>query len=66
MVGNRLKEIRMKEYLMTISEFSELLNINISTYSQLESGKRLCSIPVALEISNKLNRNVNDIWFLVK
>ena len=64
MVKNRLKEIRMKEYLMNMSEFSDFLGLTISMYSQLENGKKGCSLKVALEISNKLNKSVNDIWYL--
>ena len=64
MVKNRLKEIRMKEYLMNVSEFANFLEMNVSTYSQLENGKRHCSMQVALEISKKLNISVNDIWYL--
>lgn len=64
MVKNRLKEIRMKEYLMNVSEFAKFLNINVSTYSQLENSKRHCSLQVALDISKKLNKTVNDIWYL--
>lgn len=64
MVKNRLKEIRMKEYLMNMSEFSDFLGLTLSMYSQLENEKKGCSLKVAIEISNKLNKNVNDIWYL--
>lgn len=59
---NQLKEIRMKEYMMTKKAFSELLNINEKQYFRYEKGDSVPSIQVALKISNKLNRSINDIW----
>ena len=38
MVKNRLKEIRMKEYLMNMKEFANLLGINYAQYVRYENG----------------------------
>ena len=60
---NNLKMIRMTEYQMNSKEFAAYLEIPLSTYSQLETGKRKVTIPRALEISQKLNKTVNEIWY---
>ena len=64
MVKNRLKEIRMREYMMEPQEFAKLLNVNIKSYYQWETEFSKPPLEKALEISLKLNRNVNDIWYL--
>ncbi|WP_297995388.1 helix-turn-helix transcriptional regulator [uncultured Clostridium sp.] len=64
MIKNRLKEIRMREYMMNKGEFAALIGLTDSMYSQLESEKKGCSLKVALQISKKLNKSVNDIWYL--
>lgn len=63
-VKNRLKEIRMKEYLMNSKEFCSLLGVSQSTYSQIESNKQQGNIETILKISKALNRKVEDIWHL--
>lgn len=65
LVNNRLKEIRMKEYMMNSSEFSKAIGISLSTYSQIESNKQQGNIDTILKISKALNRKVEDIWFLI-
>lgn len=62
-VKNRLKEIRMREYLMSSSEFAKLLGVAISTYSQWESGSSNPSIVKCFEIANKLNKKLEEIWY---
>ena len=64
MVKNRLKEIRMKKYMMNSKEFSELLGIKANTYSQLETQKQQGNIETILKISKALNLKVEDIWDL--
>ena len=64
MVRNRLKEIRMKNYMMNAKEFSELLGIKANTYSQLETQKQQGNIETILKISKALNLKVEDIWYL--
>lgn len=65
MVKNKLKEIRMREYMMNSSEFCKILGISISTYSQIESNKQQGNIETILKISRALNRKVEDIWHLI-
>lgn len=65
MVKNKLKEIRMREYMMNSSEFCRVLGISISTYSQIESNKQQGNIETILKISKALNRKVEDIWYLI-
>lgn len=63
-VKNRLKEIRMREYMMNSSEFSKMLGISLSTYSQIETNKQQGNIETILKIAKALNRKVEDIWYL--
>lgn len=63
MVKNRLKEIRMKEYMMNSSQFSELLGVKLSNYSQIENNKKSVSLENAIDIAEKLNRKIEDIWY---
>lgn len=64
MVKNRLKEIRMKEYVMSPGEFAEFLGMSIKTYSGWENEFSRPTLEKALYISKKLNKNVNEIWYL--
>lgn len=62
-VKNRLKEIRMKEYMMNMTQFAEMLNINYKQYVKYEKGT-VPYLEVALKISKKLNKSVNEIFYL--
>ncbi|WDU82247.1 helix-turn-helix transcriptional regulator [Caloramator sp. Dgby_cultured_2] len=64
MVKNRLKEIRMREYMMSAGEFAKYLGTDIKNYSNWERNVSRPNLEKALEISKKLNRTVNDIWYL--
>lgn len=64
MIKNRLKEIRMREYMMEPAEFAALINVNIKTYYPLELGYSNPSIKKCLEIAKSLNKKVDDIWYL--
>jgi putative transcriptional regulator len=64
MVKNRLKEIRMREYMLNSSEFAKMIHISLSTYSQIESNKQQGNIDTILKIAKALNRKVEDIWYL--
>lgn len=64
MVKNRLKEIRMREYMMNSSEFSKFLGISLSTYSKIESNQQQGNIETILKITKALNLKVEDIWYL--
>ena len=63
-VKNRLKEIRMKEYMMNQTEFAKLLGVSMSTYNNMERGTVQGNIVNILMIAKALNRHVEDIWFL--
>ena len=64
-VQNKLKEIRMKEYMMdSKTEFANMLNVELHTYIQWESGKSSPKLEKALEVAQKLNKKVEDIWHL--
>ena len=60
---NRLKEIRMKEYMMNAKDFSSMLNVKKSTYSQWENGLNNPTLEKAFEISKMLNKTVIEIWY---
>jgi putative transcriptional regulator len=65
-VLNKLKEIRMKEYMMNQKEFCEnVLKINTRTYSPIEGNKVQGNIETAMIISKALNRKIEDIWYFV-
>lgn len=61
---NKLKEIRMKEYMMNITEFAQLLEVDRKVLSSWERGVSRPTLEKALEASQKLNRTVNEIWHL--
>lgn len=61
---NNLKEIRMREYMMTKREFSRLLNIVEQQYLRYENGLSTPSLEIALRIALTLNKTVNEIWIL--
>lgn len=64
-VRNRLKEIRMKEYMMTQKEFAGFLEMDYSMYNRIENNMKQVTLETALKISNKLNKTVNEIFELV-
>ena len=66
MVKNRLKEIRMREYMMNIVQFSKLLQVSNTTYCNWESNVSRPNLEKALEISDKLNKDIKEIWYLEK
>lgn len=63
-VKNRLKEIRMKEYMMNSIEFAKLLEVTNTTYSNWELQKVKPSLDTALNVARILNRAIEDIWYL--
>ena len=62
-IKNKLKEIRMKEYMLSSKEFAKMLDAPISTYSQWESGINNPTLAKSFEIAKKLNKSVIDIWY---
>jgi DNA-binding XRE family transcriptional regulator len=63
-VKNRLKEIRMKEYMMNQIEFAKILQISNTTYSNIENNNVQGNISTILKIAKLLNKPVETIWFL--
>lgn len=49
---------------MNLTEFSNMLGYDISTVSGWEKEKVKPELERALDVAKKLNRNVNDIWYL--
>lgn len=64
MVKNRLKEIRMKEFLMAPGEFAKYIGTDIKNYSNWENGRSVPRLEIALKIAIKLNKKVEDIWYV--
>jgi putative transcriptional regulator len=62
-VKNRLKEIRMREYMMSSGEFAKYLEVPVTVYSGWETNSSRPKLEKAFEIARKLNRKVDDIWF---
>jgi len=63
-VKNRLKEIRMREYLKNQTDFANKLEIPTKVYWSWENEKSNPTLERSLEIAKKLNKDVNDIWYL--
>lgn len=64
MVSNKLKEIRMKEYMMEPKEFAKKLGVTVRSYYQYEEGSSRPKLEIALEIAKRLNKKIDDIWYL--
>ncbi|WP_143318434.1 helix-turn-helix domain-containing protein [Clostridium sp. HBUAS56017] len=67
MLKNKLKEIRLKEYMMdNKTEFAKMLGVPLQTYKNWEDNKSYPNLNSAYEIAEKLNKIVTDIWYLDK
>lgn len=65
MLKCRLKEIRLKEYMIDSKvEFANLLNVPMQTYVKWENNKSYPNLNLAYEIAKKLNKEVTEIWYL--
>lgn len=64
-ISNRLKEIR-HDHRMNQTEFAQYLGISVFQYNRYENGSRQPSLEIALQISEKVNRTVNDIFYLIE
>lgn len=62
-VKNKLKEIRMKEYMMNQTDFANELDIPPKVYWSWENEKSNPTLAKSFEIAKKLNRTVIDIWY---
>lgn len=63
-IKNKLKEIRMRDYLMEPEEFAKILDINIKSYYSYEKGSSRPTLEKSLEIAKKLNKKLEEIWYL--
>lgn len=63
-VINNLKKIRMNEYTMEQKEFAEYLKVSLKNYNNWELGNSRPKLELALEIARKLNKSVEEIWYL--
>jgi DNA-binding XRE family transcriptional regulator len=66
MIKNKLKEIRMKEYMLNQKEFAEKLEIAQGQYNRYEKELAAPTLEIALRISYKLNKDIRDIFSLVE
>ena len=63
-VRNRLLEIRMSMGYKFQKDFAEFLGIDPNNYNQIENNKKQVSLEIALKISGKLNKHVDEIFKL--
>lgn len=63
-VKNKLKEIRMREYMMEPQEFAKFIEVNYKTYYSWERGAAGPSLETALKVAKKLNKRIEDVWYL--
>ena len=62
-IKNKLREIRMKEYTLDSGEFAKKLGTDISNYSNWENNRSRPKLELAMQIAERLNRKVEDIWY---
>lgn len=63
-VSNNLRDIRYKEYALDQKEFSELLGVSNTLYNKWERQRSQPSLEFALLIAKRLNRPVEEIFYL--
>lgn len=61
---NRLKEIRMREYMLPAIEFCKMFEVSLAVYSAWENNSSRPKLEKALEVAKILNKKVEDIWYL--
>lgn len=64
-VSSRLKELR-HDHRMNQTEFADFLELSVYQYNRYEKGVRQPSLEIALQISEKVKRPVNDIFYLTE
>ncbi|SHJ13519.1 helix-turn-helix transcriptional regulator [Clostridium magnum] len=60
---SHLREIRMREYMMSSKDFAKLLGEKLSTYSKWENGDSTPTLQKAYEIARILNKELKEIWY---
>ncbi|MEH6942445.1 helix-turn-helix transcriptional regulator [Bacillus sp. JJ722] len=58
-----MKELR-HDFRMNQTEFAAFLGINLQQYNRYEKGTRQPTLEVALRISEKVNRTVNELFYV--
>jgi DNA-binding XRE family transcriptional regulator len=56
----------MREYMMTQTEFANMINIKRQDYNRIENNKKQVTIETALKISKKINKPVEEIFELLE
>jgi putative transcriptional regulator len=64
-ISNHLKELR-HDHRMNQKEFAEFLGISVYQYNRYENQTRQPTLEAALHISEKVQRPVNEIFYLVE
>ena len=64
MIKNRLKQIRHEMYIDTQQEMANLLGIRFEQYNRYENNKRQPSLDIALLIASRLNKHVDEIFYI--
>lgn len=60
-----LRDIRVIEYRIdSKSEFARNIGVEVHTYIKWENGDSNPILEKALEVAKKLNKNVEEIWYL--
>ncbi|MDF1507178.1 helix-turn-helix domain-containing protein [Robertmurraya sp. DFI.2.37] len=62
-IANNLKTLR-HDHRMNQTEFAAFLGLSVYSYNRYEKGVRQPTLEIALQISEKLGRPVNDIFYL--
>lgn len=66
MIKNRLLQIRLQLEYKLQKDFAEFLGINIKDYNRIENNRKQVSLEVALKISKKLGKPLEDIFELLE
>jgi len=64
-VRNRLKDLR-HDHRMNQTEFADFLALSVYQYNRYEKEARQPTLEIALQISGKVKRPVNDIFYLTE
>jgi len=56
----------MKDFMKNKKEFAEYLDIPELQYGRYENSKNQPSLAMALKMSEKIKKTVNQIWFIEK
>jgi putative transcriptional regulator len=64
MVKNKLLEIRLQMGYRFQKDFAEFLGMEQQDYNRIENNKKQVSLETALQIAQKLNKSVEEIFKL--